>query len=196
VANGLANVSLAAVSGISSAGTIIYSNRYLYAAGLTNLGNVSFSLTTNSATVQINSSPLFVTSRGNLLYGSLGKYLITRGIDYYAFASSNFVNILGYSFSQTGLYDGLSTNNFVATYGTIASNVLAVIGSNTTNGYTTNAITASNAPGSSAFAGGVLLPDGRVFCVPRSSTNVILATSASTNKFPIQVLLGPTYNKF
>ena len=54
-------------------------------------------------------------------------------------------------------------------------------------------------PGSNAFFGGVLLPDGRVFCVPRNSTSAVMAVGAFSHRdlnFPMPLLLGGTLNKF
>jgi len=50
--------------------------------------------------------------------------------------------------------------------------------------------------GKGAFAGGVLLPDGRVFCVPCTSTKAMIITPrAACAPLGWDILLGPHYNK-
>lgn len=57
------------------------------------------------------------------------------------------------------------------------------------------AITAGGTyPGSGAFAGGVLLPDGRVFCVPRDSTTARI-TCAHYQFKPERLATLPWFNK-
>ena len=49
-------------------------------------------------------------------------------------------------------------------------------------------------PGSNAFIGGVLLPDGRVYCVPFNSTSSRLYGGGQS--YNINVLLSAYLNKF
>jgi len=50
-------------------------------------------------------------------------------------------------------------------------------------------------PGGSAFQGGVLLPDGRVFCVPSSSTSARIA-GADRGPIDFNMTTSPFFNKF
>ena len=49
-------------------------------------------------------------------------------------------------------------------------------------------------PGNDAFLSGVLLPDGRVFCVPHISTTAAIATTRRY-KWPKEFALSPFFNK-
>ena len=49
-------------------------------------------------------------------------------------------------------------------------------------------------PGSAAFIGGVLLPDGRVFCVPHNSTSARIYDGSDV-QYDINVALSAYYNK-
>jgi hypothetical protein len=51
-------------------------------------------------------------------------------------------------------------------------------------------------PGSNAFAGGVLLPDGRVCCVPANSGVVTLVGSPLSHPLAPERVLSPFFNKF
>jgi hypothetical protein len=51
-------------------------------------------------------------------------------------------------------------------------------------------------PGSSAYFGGVLLPDGRVFCVPFSATTArIYGAAVNTAPLDFNLTLSPFFNK-
>ena len=50
-------------------------------------------------------------------------------------------------------------------------------------------------PGTYAFVGGVLLPDGRVFCVPSSSTSASIA-GADRGPIDFNMTTSPFFNKF
>ena len=52
----------------------------------------------------------------------------------------------------------------------------------------------SSYSGSSAYSGGVLLPDGRVFCVPASATTARIYGGGRS--FDVNVLLSAYFNKF
>ena len=54
-------------------------------------------------------------------------------------------------------------------------------------------------PGASAFEGGVLLPDGRVFCVPRNSTTARICSgdfSSASFNFDPTTLRSAYLNKY
>ena len=54
-------------------------------------------------------------------------------------------------------------------------------------------------PGNFAFNGGVLLPDGRVFCVPPNSTSARMCSgdfSGASKNFQLLAVLSPYLNKF
>jgi len=58
--------------------------------------------------------------------------------------------------------------------------------------------TVAGFPGSDAHVGGVLLADGRVFCVPADATSASIyedGCSHPTLNFPFAMLLGNTINK-
>ena len=157
--------------GMVSLGTATYTNGTFSITNMTAPGLCSFTPPNDVPFLSIAASPYFRTAYGVLSYGSAGARALNRGVEYQAITSSNVLSVIGHAFIAETNFASLSTNNYVATYGTIVSNVLGVIAANNTNGYSTNSITATNAPGSSAFFGGVLLPDGRVFCVPFNSTS-------------------------
>lgn len=49
-------------------------------------------------------------------------------------------------------------------------------------------------PGDYAYVGGVLLPDGRVFCVPRNATTARIYDGSDV-QYDINVVLSAYYNK-
>ena len=51
-------------------------------------------------------------------------------------------------------------------------------------------------PGGGAFQGGVLLPDGRVFCVPHGSTTGRIALTGYGDKLDPIITTSPFFNKF
>ena len=51
-------------------------------------------------------------------------------------------------------------------------------------------------PGGNAFVGGVLLPDGRVFCVPDGSTSARIALTGYGDKLDPIITTSPFFNKF
>jgi hypothetical protein len=51
-------------------------------------------------------------------------------------------------------------------------------------------------PGSGAYVGGALLPDGRVFCVPASATTALIYGAAvNTAPLDFNLTLSPFFNK-
>lgn len=84
---------------------------------------------------------------------------------------------------QTSRYNDLKSYIFKGIEGNIINSIVI-----TPNG---------TYPGSNAFHGGVLLPDGRVFCVPRDSTTARIYGMSNLAK-PLQrrFVLSSFYNKF
>ena len=147
-------------------------------------------------TLTANTSASFVPTNGLDVYNNVQSILI-RGSNitpalvspqlriianyrYVGYSSSNLFLVNGYAFTATTNYSSLSTNNFVCSYGTISPTVNSIVASNLLLSlqYTTNTTPTGTYPGS-AFQGGVLLPDGRVFCVPCSSTTACIYNPAT-----------------
>ena len=147
-------------------------------------------------TLTANTSASFVPTNGLDVYNNVQSILI-RGSNitpalvspqlriianyrYFGYSSSNLFLVNGYDFTATTNDSSLSTNNFVCSYGTISPTVNSIVASNLLLSlqYTTNTTPTGTYPGS-AFQGGVLLPDGRVFCVPCSSTTACIYNPAT-----------------
>ena len=56
--------------------------------------------------------------------------------------------------------------------------------------------TSGTYPATDAFRGGVLLTDGRVFCVPATSTTARIYGSINTGKYDANIVLSAYCNKF
>ena len=127
---------------------------------------------TNGLDVYNNTQSLLLTNNLSQVFRLLSPSLrIIQNYTYYGYATSNMFLINGYDFSASTNFTSLTTNNFVTTFGTVAGHVNSVIASNSGgSAYTTNSTPTGTYPGSGAFEGGVLLPDGRVFLVPCGST--------------------------
>ena len=50
-------------------------------------------------------------------------------------------------------------------------------------------------PGGYAYVGGVLLPDGRVFCVPLLATTARIYSAGYTVSFDLDIVLSAYFNK-
>jgi hypothetical protein len=164
---------------------------------LTDLGQVSVqSNIIAAALLRANAAYAFTPTNGLDVYNNVQSLLLTNSLGawrlispsiriiqnytYSGWASSNLFTIMGYDFTASPNFASLTTNNFVATFGTVSPHVNSVIASNADgNAYTTNSTPTGTYPGSAAFYGGVLLPDGRVFCVPYNSTSARIYNPAT-----------------
>ena len=86
----------------------------------------------------------------------------------------------------------LQTGGNWATMQSQLQNMIATASGPCGDGVTTPAGTY---PGSGGFVGGVLLPDGRVFCVPFASTSASIA-GADRGPIDFNMTTSPFFNKF
>ena len=136
---------------------------------------------TNGLDVYNNIQSIIIAGSG-LWYNVVSpNFRIIQNYNYSGWCSSNLFVVNGYGFTASTNFLSLTTNNFVCTYGTLASYVNSIVASNQLFGlqYTTNSTPTGTYPAYYSFQGGVLLPDGRVFCVPFNSTTARIYNPAT-----------------
>ena len=96
------------------------------------------------------------------------------------------------------IVDSWRDGSQVTNWARFQSTLNTIITKNRARGLTSGALTtpAGTYPGGSAYIGGVLLPDGRVFCVPNSATTATITATRSHVGLDSNITLSPFFNKF